>query len=232
MEQTFGKFKGEEELLKGYTNLEKAFTKKCQETSELKRELDALKEKLTESEKDKDIEVFSDIEVAQDGEESATIEGDNERTIESESAIIKEVIKEENAEEVAAGEKVVEFKGEDDGLNFSSSKFKSDVIRFLTKTPDAKLYLSEIGKILLENRALLTTASPVETAYFIAKGKMAKENSEKIDLNAKTFSVKESTDAKVYPKLISGRSEGFGTRERKKYGSFEDARADLLKYFS
>lgn len=235
VEGEFGKFKDEESLVKGYENLEKEFTKKCQELGEIKKRVKDLGVDLGTIFNGENNEKGTTEEtvILEPSEEVKGCECDN---------LDKTKINEVEAEKREKIEKEAEIVGKNPQINMEN--FKSEVAAFLEKEPDAKNYIKDISKILIKDKSLFNTDSPLKIAYMMAKSlasefksKQANKedvNNEKVDEEStggeKTV---EKKSALVYPTFLGGGGSKFGFRTNKKYSSFEDARADLIsRYFS
>ena len=236
MEKFYGKFNSPEELKAGYISLEKEFTKKCQELSAVKKEMEKELIKMEAS-------VIDELALASENLDDLASEVLDGESMADEQIAESEEIIEFNSEAEEVGEKIekveepitsseVEEKNKkpyEFGL-----KFRNDVIKFLSKFPDAKNYMKEISKILLKDKSLLSSSEPIKYAYFMAKGKA--EDSKKEDEKHSEIAAKNSSsqiEQKSYPRLLGASRAGFGGAASKKYSSFEDARADLIsRYFS
>lgn len=217
-----GKFLNEESLIKSYENLEREFTKKCQELSRLKKEI-------SESEIKKD-ENVKNKEDSQQKVDEALIEAVEE---------VEEKIEKEQDEASGNGEDVTLEKKNEDSIQTEkvktiisrsvAEKLKKGAEELFEKYPESVNLKKEITQELLNSRELLSHQSPFYLAYLIVKDKMKlKEKPIKNEEKQDKISAED-----VFPAIMGGSKGGFSSPAKKKYSSFEDARGDLIsRYFS
>ena len=218
-----GKFSSEEELLKGYENLEKEFTKKCQELSLLKKEQEAQK---SQSE---DLASLDNLCERKEGEE--------EKLEEANLPLDKSSCQDDFASAIQKEENL---------QNKEASFNRVQALELLLSRPDAKEYSREIAKELIVNKSLKNADNPFFMAYLIVKDRMGgcekqteksiknEEKHQKTETKLKETEENSKKTEDVFPSLLLGtKGDGIGVPYRKKYSSLEDARADLInRYFS
>lgn len=236
------KFNSEEELVKAYKQLEREFTKKSQELSQLKKERE---ESVLASEDD----VFSMPELMCLSQEENNLE------LSDENALIDEQKIEEIGdglggceEEKVEGEPVVspEIDKTDGDKSQLDVDFREKASRFLRSAPEVKAYSKEIAKVLLENKNLLNCDDPLSVAYSLVRGQEVIKNDgiyrkaqeEKV-LSSNNFndSVDELGNIPSQPKVVdvailSGRGLGTAPRGvRRRCATLEEAGEEVLKQY-
>lgn len=213
------KFLSSDDLTKSYNELERAFTKKCQENASLKKELESLKSVAT-------IEA-NEIAI------SKSLDDIVEENAQSLDKIVEET------EEKRGEEKIEETSPQEQALNlFDSAKVRIDAQKFLVENQEAKSYSKDISKLLIKNPELLKLDNPYMVAFglVLANEKKEKKNLEPILLDETDSQEKEqlpqTSVGAILPRVL-GKESKILTTPKKKYSSFEDARYDLiLRYFS
>lgn len=133
------KFSSAEALENSYRELEKEFTKKCQELAKVRNEL----------ENQKNINGVDGVEKLE--EENIS------------QPVLSEVVAEE-----AKVEEVPQTPIETPSSPFNL-EFRAKVNEFLNNFPQAREYAREISKILLTDRSILNCSNPFKVAYLLAK---------------------------------------------------------------
>lgn len=206
------KFESVEEMEKSYESLEREFTRKCQELSRVKKEL----EERAGDEGKCEAEAIDGVIVDESGE----VEEPQLASVETES------------EKELAENKV-------DAVQDSSVAFgvelRARAGEFLAKFPEARGYAKEISKAILADPSLLRCDEPFVVAYALVKASENKAKQQVEDAQEKTISQKTESVApakKVVPVMTSG-VKGFSPFVSKpKFRTLEDARSELInRYF-
>lgn len=202
----FGKFKDATSLQEGYKELEKAFTKKCQELASIKKVLEEKNEESSDLQPDNS--GYNKEAPVENDEESAICEGKEDLTN------LTETVNEKDAVKLNVDEKKVE-----DSVNsFTKREWKKEVSSFFDKNKDAVKFKKEIAEIIMNNSGLLLAENPLEKAYLLfLNGKPApfseiNKIEEPVDKNKEVQSVEDYFDyllkrKKACPKVISGQSD-------------------------
>lgn len=190
----FGKFSDATSLFEGYVNLEKAYTKKCQEANNLKRQLESkgedlqgnsVENKTNESafKRESDKQLLEVSEKVVGGE--VEVGGFSENSIESD--VDKSEIYDTKSDEIGLNES--EKSNEDFVENSCYERFKrpewrKSVAKFFAEVPDARLLKREIANLILNDKELQNDDNCLQIAYErIAKNKPASLRGEKVENN-------------------------------------------------
>ena len=229
-----GKFENEEVLLKSYGDLEKEFTKKCQELSRVKKELEDARQGFGEMQTD-EIQKTDLIESEITSQPVEEVVEDAELTM--------NLLEEEKCEQEVETDEVSQTdewaSGTNDSVQFDKLGFRLKANEFLAENSEARAYTKEIAKVLLSDKSLLSCADPFKVAYAlvlkdkssvladvhpIKEGEMEKSDSrdneelKKINPSVSLLGRKTSTVAPI--------------RVVQKYRTMDDARAELMRRFS
>lgn len=191
------KFNDISALEKSYESLEREFTKKCQELSELKKQVaqssennickslhETNDENSEETHKSADCDT-QNVDTVVLGEDF-TVVSDSVNTNESEpddvltdaitigdtkSVCDEKLINNESENEKTAEDEKLKTRQADnsDKFDFGSLDFRTKASEFLASNPEAREYAKEISKILLTDRTLFKTADPFKLAFALAK---------------------------------------------------------------
>ena len=225
-----GKFENEEALLKSYSDLEKEFTKKCQELSKLKREVEE-REKQVEDDAEAEsvelvdaneaVEVIDLIEDAGTGEEAVLHE-------------IVEAVEGDNKNDCADSSLV----DEDENVDFNNLIVRARANEFLINNTDAREYARDIAKLLMKDKSLMKCADPFQVAYALVL-KDRRKDERVFEEGTKKESVKEEKNVQeeeiVKPNInLLGRNASVFSPARvvQKFRTMDDAREELLRRFS
>ena len=228
-----GKFENEEALLKSYGDLEKEFTKKCQELSKVKKELEEVKKPLTEEDVDT-LESAEDLTLEAIGDDATAVgEVVKEQEVVEPHEIIDRV--EEAGEKIEIEENLVTEEGVE---KFDKLDFRAKANEFLLNNSDARVYSKEIAKLLMKDKSLLSCSDPFQVAYALVlkerneRGKIEtpKPVSEE-NFKDETTDMREKTSDIV---SLLGRKTASAKPLRvvQKFRTMDDARAELLRRFS
>lgn len=191
------KFNDISALEKSYESLEREFTKKCQELSELKKQVaqssennickslhETNDENSEETHKSADCDT-QNVDTVVSGEDF-TVVSDSINFSENEpNGAVTDVVT-SNETKIADGEKIISDQSEiiketedeklktrqadnSDKFDFGSLDFRTKASEFLALNPEAREYAKEISKILLTDRTLFKTADPFKLAFALAK---------------------------------------------------------------
>lgn len=228
-----GKFENEEALLKSYGDLEKEFTKKCQELSKVKKELEEVKKPLIEDDVDT-LESADDLTLEAIGDDATAVgEVVKEQEVAEPHEIIESV--EEAGEKIEIEENLVAEEGVE---KFDKLDFRAKANEFLLNNSDARAYSKEIAKLLMKDKSLLSCSDPFQVAYAL----VLKERNERGKIETpKPVSEEnfkdEITDTREKTRdIVSllGRKTASAKPLRvvQKFRTMDDARAELLRRFS
>ena len=150
----FGKFKDAISLHEGYKELEKAFTKKCQELASVKK---ALEESVSLQPQESGYNEEKPLEQVDLLSEEAKVV--------SESGLSEDCAMENPEESEEIKENCVE--SEEKTHNFSKREWKKEVSTFFENNKNASNYRKEIAEIIMNNSSLMLSKNPLEEAYKI-----------------------------------------------------------------
>jgi len=213
------KFNDEKALVESYQKLEREFTKKCQELSRLKQDLENKESEVEE--------VLSDVPMEEEFIEVVLPEGVDTTPIETVETIKEESV-ETGKEEIAEPSRVEEVVASTQNEYFNLD-FRAKAGEFMQKSPEAKPYAKEISKILLQDRSLLNCSDPFAVAFALAL-----KNCKKTENEPAVEDTKAENELKQLPKVsvLSGGVIGLAPREnKKKFSSISDAGEEVLKRF-
>lgn len=230
------KFNSEEELVKAYKQLEREFTKKSQELSQLKKERE-------ESGKVSEDEASSMSDLMCLSQEENNLELSDENVLMGEQKIEDDLgsREEEKVEtEPIVSPKIDKTDGDKSQLDVD---FREKASRFLRSAPEVKAYSKEIAKVLLENKNLLNCDDPLSVAYSLVRGQEVIKNDgvcrkmqEEKDLSTNIINGL-AGDNPIQPKVIdvailSGRGLGSAPRGvRRRCATLEEAGEEVLKQY-
>lgn len=200
------KFSCAEELEKSYMNLEKEFTKKCQELASLKKEL---------------VESVGVNEPVLDENEPLEDEVQHE-----------EVCVEAEDNSSLCDEKVLENLHEKSVFGVD---FRAKAGEFLKNNDDAKQYAKDISKLLIKDKSLLNCSDPFMVAYAMVLKDQLKSKPQ-VDDVCETEDLKEvvpkKSSVEVLPLISKTMVGGAPFKSKPKFRTLEDARNELMnRYF-
>lgn len=236
-----GKFENEEALLKSYGDLEKEFTKKCQELSRVKKELE-----MRESEKQVECDEDDNgtIVIANDAGEDAgqPVEGEEVATAETVNTLENEEFFEPEMTENLDGDVDNLTGGQDlsrgDNLALDNLLVRAKANEFLISNADAREYARDIAKVLLSDKSLLSCSDPFGVAYaLVLKNKQKIDKNEvKVQENLAKIPIEKQGEELNTKSTISLLGKNLATfspaRVVQKYRTMDDARAELMRRFS
>ena len=235
-----GKFENEEALLKSYGDLEKEFTKKCQELSRVRKELEMREcERQVEVIEDKNEETVVANDAGEEvrealGNEDAEVGSFND--IERDMANGPEII--ESSDGVVEDLAVVQDMPSAENLAFDNLLVRAKANDFLISNADAREYARDIAKVLLADKSLMACSDPFTVAYALVLKNKQHENKNEVKKQenlAKLPLKKEDEDikSKATVSLLSRNIASFSpARVVQKYRTMDDARAELMRRFS
>ncbi len=191
----FGKFKDATSLFEAYQNLEKVFTKKCQELSDLSKKLEEERSETMAQRKTADETIDSenknasfnnaenDLEVSEgennwvagqdfDDKEVAEKVGFLDSVGACVSTISEESLDSENLKPLEdSGEQSKALGNPKDDLlsRFKSSNWRKEVSKFLALCPEAKEYRADIARLIMGSDLLKNDPDCLSKAFQIAK---------------------------------------------------------------
>ena len=224
-----GKFENEEALLKSYGDLEREFTKKCQELSRVRKELEL---RVGETKVSEDVEANEAVEEISQNEELVDfVESLHEQEVEPQ---ITEPVVDDEARQLG----IMEVEPEKAVSVGDNLIFRAKANEFLLNNSDAAGYSREIAKVLMKDKSLLSCADPFQVAYaLVLKNKKdeVKSNEKEIVTEEKKQQVYDSgvgREAVGVSLLGKNRSAFSPARIVQKYKTMDDAREELLRRFS
>ena len=230
-----GKFENEEALLKSYGDLEREFTKKCQELSKLKKEFAELDTKGSDEIVVDNEEKVSAEEAVDEIEPRATnVEVVDEEI--SHDLILNNAIKNDVDEDADEKKEPLEKRELDESFNNLLVRAKAN--EFLLNNIEARAYSREIAKVLMKDKSLLSCSDPFQVAYaLVLKDKQSRGTSTSHEpaLNGVVEVKEESVDStKIGGVSLLGRNHSVFSPARivKKYRNIDDARDELIRRFS
>lgn len=202
------KFQDEQALISSYKELEKEFTKKCQELARVKQEL------LDKSEQEDEL-----------GNEQQDINEDFE-------PVPQIVVENENVEPEKEPEKISDVVVEKSVSTQNGQfdiEFRAKVNEFFKNTPEAKEFSKEISKILLADKSLLNCTNPIKVAYLLAKEKRGETPKERVE--EKVVAVEDSVNIPNITILSNGVLGSAPRREEKRCKSIFEAGEEVIKRY-
>ena len=226
----FGKFKDAISLHEGYKELEKAFTKKCQELASVKKAFEesvSLQSQEGDYNEEKPLEEVNSL--------TAEISADNDSGLCEDCAM-------ENPEE---SEEIKENcdESEEKPHNFSKREWKKEVSTFFESNKNAGNYRKEIAEIIMNNSSLMLSKNPLEEAYKIFLDSrpafLSEHNDENDSLQKESCEVQTIDDyfdyllkrKKSCPKVISGESSLVSSYKNPKPKSILEAGEFVIKNY-
>lgn len=256
----FGKFKDATSLLEGYKNLEKAFTKKCQEVKALESRLEEesnAEESALEVEKQKDVLEGGMVEASNTG--GALLDAYDK------AKEVLEMSQEPNKDENVKGEEEIapalsetqEPQEINDNLSddscvekFKSPEWRKEVAKFFAKNEAAKAVKSEIAKVIINTPDIRKSERCLELAYSLVQDnrpasienlEMDKQSQRSVAPEEEYAKDKEITLSEYLellakrkshsPKFLAERQKTIGLTSPKKITSLSEASDYLLKNY-
>lgn len=241
-----GKFENEEALLKSYTDLEREFTKKCQELSKIKKELacgESASLEILEPEVQGEIKVEEESvnaeNVINDGEiADISLDGLDELVAGSEEKREEIVEEESTREDCSKNNDIKEAESVESNEPIFGLDFRVKASEFLRNNEEAKEYAKEISKMLLKDKSLLSCSDPFGVAYALVlkeKGKQVEEKmvEPKNEIIKEQNAIEKATNKIPASIGVLGKSaSGFSShRVVQRFRTMEDARSELLRRF-
>ncbi|MBP3629859.1 MAG: hypothetical protein J6J23_00010 [Clostridia bacterium] len=188
----FGKFSDATSLFEGYLNLEKAYTKKCQEAKELRGKLENLSlAKAEKSELDERLSSGGERENSQNSGELSLNEEKSSCALNGEGIEVvgldvqSQTLQRTTQEPVDNNQgncNIYNTKSEEIGLDknkkddienrenscserFKSPEWRKSVTKFFARCPEAKSLKKEIGQVLLSDKSLQNAENCLEIAF-------------------------------------------------------------------